>query len=448
MEQKIEDQKDNQNNKENKKEKKKKQNNKENKKENKKENQKENKNDNKDNNTNKRKNEENLEYKISPTIFKVDESGMIDYTKGQELYGIKNIELNDIKSTEIKGLDNILYSFIEKKALCGGRNIEKLENNKKLFLFYELIFNDHTNLALNEIVLLDIIKSILKENPDLNLIIQISDDDFYSRGKYKFTQVSKFALEKLEKVLKYLTDESSKYKIHVFSNSSFRLKDNNYESLVSNFKMKVSYEKVTKLFNITEDDPVSAIDYPCYIAMATNPSLYTKYIPDITNEYTCLIINSIYNMYRYQLAYDAAQVCKFNEPILLAIKIISPLTGANGYECNYNSQDDITLLTGDEEKVLRKKIMKHSLSGSKGNGSMEDHKKYGGDVIKDISCQYLAFVENDLTKYNEYIEKFGKGELSCGEIKDIMFKIVNEKFKIVREAKDINVKDFFFITES
>jgi hypothetical protein len=29
-----------------------------------------------------------------------------------------------------------------------------------------------------------------------------------------------------------------------------------------------------------------------------------------------------------------------------------------------------------------------------------------------------------------------------------MFKIVNEKFKIVREAKDINVKDFFFITES
>ena len=91
--------------------------------------------------------------------------------------------------------------------------------------------------------------------------------------------------------------------------------------------------------------------------------------------------------------------------------------------------------------------MKHSLSGSKGNGSMEDHKKYGGDVIKDISCQYLAFVEKDFAKYNEYIEKFGKGELSCGEIKDIMFKIVNEKFKIVREARDVNVKDFFFIEE-
>jgi len=394
--------------------------------------------------------EEESGCKIPPTIFKVDESGTIDYTQGLDLYGIKNIKSNDenIKSSEIKGLDNILKLFIDKKVLCGGRNIEKLKSNKKIFLFYELIFNDHINLALNEIFILDIIKSLLKENPDLNLIIQIADDELYSKGKFKFNQVSKFAMEKLENVLKYLTSEDTKYKIHVFSNTSFRLKDNNYESLVSNFKMKVSYERLTKLFNITDDDPVSAIDYPCYIAMATNPSLYTQYIPELTNEYTCLIINSIYNMYRYQLGYDAAQECKFNEPILLATKIISPLTGTNGYECNYNSQDDITLLTGDEEKSLRKKIMKHSVSGSRGNGSMEDHKKFGGDVIKDISCQYLSFVEKDLSKYNEYIEKFGKGELSCGEIKDIMFKCVNEMFKVVRDSKNVNVNDYYFIKDN
>ena len=394
--------------------------------------------------------EEESGCKIPPTIFKVDESGIIDYTQGLDLYGIKNVESNDenIKSSEIKGLDNILKLLIDKKVLCGGRNIEKLKSNKKIFLFYELIFNDHINLALNEIFILDIIKSLLKENPDLNLIIQIADDELYSKGKFKFNQVSKFAMEKLENVLKYLTSEDTKYKIHVFSNTSFRLKDNNYESLVSNFKMKVSYERLTKLFNITDDDPVSAIDYPCYIAMATNPSLYTQYIPELTNEYTCLIINSIYNMYRYQLGYDAAQECKFNEPILLATKIISPLTGTNGYECNYNSQDDITLLTGDEEKSLRKKIMKHSVSGSRGNGSMEDHKKFGGDVIKDISCQYLSFVEKDLSKYNEYIEKFGKGELSCGEIKDIMFKCVNEMFKVVRDSKNVNVNDYYFIKDN
>ena len=393
--------------------------------------------------------EEETGYKIPETIFKVDESGVIDYSKGLDLYNIKNIELNNenIKCSEIKGLDTILNSLIERKVLCGGRNLEKLKESKKIFLFYELIFNDHTSLALNEIFLLDIIKNILKENPDMNLIIQIADDDLYSKGKLKFNQVSKFAIEKVENVLKYLNDESAKYKIHIFSNSSFRLKDHNYESLVSNFKMQVSYERLTKLFSITDDDPVSAIDYPCYIAMAANPSLYTQYIPELTNDYTCLIINSIYNMYRYQLCYEASQICKFNEPILVATKIISPLTGTNGYECNYNSKDDITMLTSDEEKALRKKIMKHSVSGSRGSGSLEEHKKLGGDVIKDISCQYLAFIEKDLVKYKENIENFGKGELSCGEIKDIMFKCVNELFKVVRETKNVNVNDFLFIKD-
>ena len=405
-----------------------------------------------DKNDNKKKNkqEEETGYKIPETIFKVDESGTIDYSKGLDLYNIKNIELNDenIKASEVKGLDSILNALIEKKVLCGGKNIEKLKGNAKLFLLYELIFNDHTSLALNELFLLDIIKSILKENPDINLIIQIADDDLYSKGKFKYNQVSKFGIEKVENVLKYLTDgESTKYKIHIFSNTSFRLKDHNYESLVSNFKMKVSFEKVTKLFNITDDDPVSAIDYPCYIAIAANPSIYTQYIPDLTNDYTCLIINSIYNMYRYQLCFDAAQEYKFNEPILLSTKIIPPLTGTNGYECNYNSQDDTTMLTTDEEKALRKKIMKHSVSGSRGSGSLEDHKKLGGDVIKDISCQYLAFIEKDIGKFNDYIEKFGKGELTCGEIKDIMFKCANELFKVVREAKNVNVNDFLILKD-
>lgn len=448
MEGNTEDKKDKENKKD-KKEKKEKKDKKEKQKEGKKENKKDKNENPKKDNKNKPKEEEQPEVK-KPTPFKVDEHGALDYTKGQELYGIKNIELNDenIKSSELNGLENILKSYIEKKSFCGGRNIEKLKNNKKLFLLYELLFNDHTSLALNEIVIFDILKSLLKENPDLHLIIQIADDDLYSKGSFKFNQVSKFALEKLENVLKYLTNGSQNSNIHVFSNTSFRLKDNNYESLVSNFKMKVSYEKVTKLFNITDEDSVSTLDYPCYIAMATNPNIYTQYIPEIKDDYTCLIINSIFNMYRYQIGYDAAKILNYNEPILLATKIISPLTGANGYECNYNSQDDTTLLTTDEEKSLRKKIMKHSLSGARGNGSMEDHRKFGGDVIKDVSCQYLSFVEKDLNKYNEYIEKFGKGELSCGEIKDIMFKCVNEMFKVVREAKNVNINDFFFIKDS
>ena len=405
------------------------------------------------NENNKQKQEQvESEYKIHPTIFHTDESGLIDYQKGLELYDLKKIELNDenIKSSEISGLNDIMTSFLEKNILLGGKNIDKLKNNKNIFLFYELIFNNHTQLALNEIFILDIIKNLLDKNPELHLIIQLADDDLYSKGKFKFHEVSKFALEKSENVLKFISTETNKHQIHLFSNSSFRIKDNNYESIVSNFKMKVSYERVTKLFNITEEDPVSAIDYPCYIAMATNPELYTNYIPQIKKDFTCLIINSIYNMNRYQLAFDAAKICNFPEPILLATKIIPPLTGINGYECNFNFIDNITLLSGDERKALENKIKKHAISGSRGNGSLEDHQKLGGDVIKDIACQYLAFIEKNVEKYKETIDKFGKGQITCGETKKLMLESVDELFKKVREGKIDNdkIKDFFMIKDS
>ena len=385
--------------------------------------------------------------KLIPTFLKVDEAGNINYADAEKEYDITPVELDDgnIKSCGLKNLDKVINPLIERKILCGAKNLAKLKDNKKLFLLYELVFNEHTQLCTSDIFLLNVIKNIMVENPETNLIIQLADDELYYQGKYNFTQVSRYALEKLENVLKLLLSNIENPKIHVFSTTTFHIKDNDFENLVSDLMMKISFERLTTLFHITEDDPVSSLNYPCYLAMSANASIYTKYIPELTKEYTCLIINSIFNMYRYQLCYDAAKLYDFNEPILLATKIISPLTGCNGYECFYNNDDSVTLLTSDDEKVLRKKIMKHSVSGSRGGGSLEEHKKLGGDVIKDISCQYLAFVEKDYEKYKEYIEKFGKGEIACGEIKDIMFKSLNELFKVVRDAKEVDTQKYFFV---
>ena len=89
------------------------------------------------NENNKQKQEQvESEYKIPPTIFHTDESGLIDYQKGLELYDLKKIELNDenIKASEISGLNDIMNSFLEKNILLGGKNIDKLKNNKKYFL--------------------------------------------------------------------------------------------------------------------------------------------------------------------------------------------------------------------------------------------------------------------------------------------------------------------------
>ena len=131
------------------------------------------------------------------------------------------------------------------------------------------------------------------------------------------------------------------------------------------------------------------------------------------------------------LCFDASEKMQFNAPSLLTYKIVPQLTGALQEDCF--SDIEHSLLSADDSKLLRKKIMKHSLSGSRGNGSLEDHKKLGGDVEADISCQYLKYIEFDNNKLKENIEKFGKGELSCGEIKEVLYQVLNTIFMEVKK---------------
>jgi tryptophanyl-tRNA synthetase len=139
------------------------------------------------------------------------------------------------------------------------------------------------------------------------------------------------------------------------------------------------------------------------------------------------------------LCYEASKFNNFNEPVLIALKLVNNLTGCNGYDCYFESNKELMLLLEDNEKILRKKIMKHSLSGARGSGSLEDHKKLGGNVEVDISCQYLKFFEEDEDKLNGFVEKFAKGELSCGEVKQILFEKLNEMFNKIRNNKEKNI---------
>ena len=378
--------------------------------------------------------------KLQPNIYKFDENSHIDYSIALKNYNLKNI---DPENNFLKSQSKMIQNLLKRNLIFAERNLEKI--NKNFFILYELLLSENTSLCLTEIIILNIIKNIMQSNQKIHLIIQIADDEFLmeSTGKFSFKQIKNFSEIKIQNVLSILFDsetkEYMKNNIHIFSNYSFRTFCNNYESLVSDFKMQVLYKKVVELFNITEDDSISKLDYPCYIAMACNPKVYTPFISDINENSTCLIINSVCFMNRYMLCYDAAKLNNFNEPILIALKLVNNLTGCNGYDCYYEDNKELMLLLEDNEKTLRKKIMKHSLSGSRGSGSLEDHKKLGGNVDVDISCQYLKFLEGDEDKLNEFIEKFGKGEISCGEIKQILFEKLNEMFNKIRDNKEKNI---------
>ena len=41
----------------------------------------------------------------------------------------------------------------------------------------------------------------------------------------------------------------------------------------------------------------------------------------------------------------------------------------------------------------------------------------------------MKYIEFDNNKLKENIEKFGKGELSCGEIKEVLYQVLSKYFQ-------------------
>jgi len=76
-------------------------------------------------------------------------------------------------------------------------------------------------------------------------------------------------------------------------------------------------------------------------------------------------------------------------------------------------------LTDTREEILTK-MKKFAQSG--GRETLEEHKKYGGDLSKDVAYQYLRFFLEDDYELNQIGEDYQKGKLLSGELKKKMCK--------------------------
>jgi hypothetical protein len=98
---------------------------------------------------------------------------------------------------------------------------------------------------------------------------------------------------------------------------------------------------------------------------------------------------------------------------------------------------DATVFLTDDENTIREKIVKYSFSGGGGSGTLEDHRKYGGNPEVDIAYQYLRYFEDSDEKLQEIHDSFKKGDLTCGELKEILAKKIA---KIVGEIRGNRAK--------
>ena len=108
-----------------------------------------------------------------------------------------------------------------------------------------------------------------------------------------------------------------------------------------------------------------------------------------------------------------------------------------------SSKPESTIFMDDEIESMERKV-KRAISG--GQPTVEEHRRLGGDVSKDVAYQYLQFFfENDDTALAEVKSEYESGRMLAGEVKQICIDRATDwliDLKQRRDQMEDSVADF------
>ncbi|XP_046571084.1 tryptophan--tRNA ligase, cytoplasmic-like [Haliotis rubra] len=122
----------------------------------------------------------------------------------------------------------------------------------------------------------------------------------------------------------------------------------------------------------------------------------------------------------FRMTRDAAPRMKCHKPVLVHSVFFPALKGAKGKMSSSDPTSSIFLT--DSIKEIADKINKYAFSG--GQDTKEDQEKRGGDCSIDVSYQYLRFFLHDDVKLKDIEERYTRGQMMTGELKQELIKVL------------------------
>ena len=360
-----------------------------------------------------------------------EEDGEINYLQAEQAYELSVLLESHKFIRNVKNFDKTFINLIKRQIIRYERNLYDLSlNDNKFFILYELQVSKNTNISLLDIMILDTIKSIMNSYSDIHLIIFISDLEYLNNNNEENNSslIDNYSKEKLANILIYLNSDLDKEKrIHAFSSELLLPKNEVFQNQINNFKNLINKKRVLKLFNLpTKEENDLILEYPCCLSIATDSSIYTKYIPEITSDFKCLIINSIFYLNRYQLCFSASKALSFPEPSIIALKVIPPLKDI------INIDEENLILSSDDNSSLINKIKTINVIDNENKINLE------------LFFNYLAFLEEDNDLYEKIIKNFDEGKENEINVNEKIVGLIQDKFNIFREKNinDIDINKF------
>jgi tryptophanyl-tRNA synthetase len=254
------------------------------------------------------------------------------------------------------------------------------------------------------------------------VFVPISDDESYVAGKVETQEEAlKFSKELAKQFLAYGFDPKKTYFIidQIYTN---------IYNLAIKLSKKVNYSEVKSTYGYSPDNNIGLHFYP---AVQSAHILFPQEKFGIKN---VLVPIGPDEDAHIRICRDIAGRMGYNKPSIVHLKFLPGLDG----EKMSKSRNNAIFLKDSEEEI--KKKVNRALSG--GQKTIQEHRELGGNVEQDMSFQYLKAFFLEEKESNELEEKYKKGKILSGEMKNLFIDKLLEFIKeFQKNVKTVSVKD-------
>jgi tryptophanyl-tRNA synthetase len=142
-----------------------------------------------------------------------------------------------------------------------------------------------------------------------------------------------------------------------------------------------------------------------------------------TQSIHCLVPMAIDQSPYFRMARDVAHILEHPKPSVIHSEFIPSLQQANS-KMNSSSNNNATIFLDMNQKSISNVIKKYAFSG--GQTTLEEHRKFGGNVSIDTCYQYLTYFLEDDAELEQIAKKYSSGEMTSSELKDITISIISK----------------------
>lgn len=344
-----------------------------------------------------------------------DVEGNVNYNKLIEKFGTERID-EELKKRIMEAAeeDNL---FLRRDFVFSHRDMDEVldsYNEGEDFFLYTGI-GPSGKMHIGHIISFYFTKW-LQDAFDANVYIQVTDDEKHWDRGMSYEEIEENAKRNIRQIAAAGFDPD---KTFIFRNREYM--GNMYDGIV----------KVAGKINNSTAKSVFGFEGSTNIGMNFWPAI--QCIPTFFEKNRCLIPAAIDQDPYWRIQRDIAEKLGYEKTAAIHSKFIPALTGPEGKMSS--SKPSTAIMLDDTPEEIEEKVKQYAYSG--GGDTLEEHREEGADLSVDVSYQWLhnLFMEDD-EELERIAREYSSGEMTTGEIKEILIEELTEFLQQHQERKE------------